>query len=124
MCVYKSIDITLFFKIVFRYYKCSYLYSPALLTPHTHTLASYLELCQIDVESAVEAQRRRDGADNLTNQPVQVGVGRSLDVQVATAYVVNGLVVDHEGAVGVLEGRVRRQDRVVRLNDSGRYLWE
>ena len=32
--------------------------------------------------------------------------------------VVDGLVVNHEGAVGVLERRVRRQDRVVWLHDG------
>ena len=69
-----------------------------------------LELGQIDVEGTIEAQRRRDGADNLGDQTVQVGVGGSLDVQVATADVVDGFVVDHEGAVGVLQGGVGCQD--------------
>ena len=82
-----------------------------------------LELGQIDVESTIEAQRGRDGADNLGNQTVQVGVGGTLDVQVATADVVDGLVVDHEGAVGVLKGGVGCQDRVVWLNDSSGNLW-
>ena len=38
------------------------------------------------------------------------------------ADVVDGLVVDHEGAVGVLQGGMRRQDRVVGLDHSGRHL--
>ena len=45
-------------------------------------------------------------------------VGRSFDVQVFPADVVDGLVVHHEGAVGVLEGGVGREDRVVRLDHS------
>ena len=82
-----------------------------------------LELGQIDVEGTIETQRGRDGADNLGNQTVQVSVGGTLDVQVATADVVDGLVVDHEGAVGVLKGGVGCQDRVVWLNDGSGNLW-
>ena len=82
-----------------------------------------LELGQIDVEGTVKAQRCRNGADNLADQTIQVGVCGTLDVQVATADVVNGFVVDHEGAVGVLKGSMGRQNRVVRLNDGSGHLW-
>ena len=41
-----------------------------------------LKLGQVDVEGAVEAQRRRDGRHNLTNDAVQAVVRRTLDVQV------------------------------------------
>ena len=82
-----------------------------------------LEFGQINIEGTIKAKRRRDGADNLADQTVQVGVGGSLDVQVATADVVDGFVVDHEGTVGVLEGGVGCQDRVVGLNDGSRHLW-
>ena len=58
----------------------------------------------------------------MTDQSVQVGVGWSLDVQVAAADVVDGLVVDHEGAVGVLQGGVGGEDGVVGLDDGGRDL--
>ena len=61
-----------------------------------------LKLGQVDVERAVEAQRRRDRADDLRDQPVQVGVRGTLDVQVTPTDVVDRLIVDHEGAVGVL----------------------
>uniref|UniRef100_T1DPG7 Putative secreted protein n=1 Tax=Anopheles aquasalis TaxID=42839 RepID=T1DPG7_ANOAQ len=81
-----------------------------------------LELRQIDVQGTVEAQRGRDRRHNLTDQSVQVGVGRALDVQVAAADIVDGLVVDHERAVGMLQGGVRGQDGVVRLDDGSRDL--
>ena len=55
-------------------------------------------------------------------EAVEVGVRRALDVEVAAADVVEGLVVDHEGDVGVLEERVRREHAVVRLDDRGRDL--
>ena len=78
-----------------------------------------LELSQVDVEGTVESQRGSDGADDLTNQPVQVGVCWSLDVQVSSADIVDSFVVDHEGTVGVLQGGVGGQDGVVWLDDSG-----
>ena len=59
----------------------------------------------------------------MSDETIQVGVRRSLNVQITTADVVDGLVVDHERAVGVLQRSVRGQDRVVRLNDSGRDMW-
>ena len=58
-----------------------------------------LELSQVDVEGTIESQRGSDGADNLTNQSVQVGVGWSLNVQVTSADIVDSLIVYHEGAV-------------------------
>ena len=58
----------------------------------------------------------------MANEPVQVGIGGTLDVQVATADVVDGLVVHHEGTVGVLEGGVGGEDGVVRLNHCSRHL--
>jgi len=36
-----------------------------------------------------------------------------------TLTIIDGFVVDHEGAVRVLQSSVSRQDGVVRLNDSG-----
>jgi len=82
-----------------------------------------LELGEIDVQGTVESEGGGDGADDLTDQSVQVGVGWSLDVQVSSADVVDGLVVNHEGAVGVLQGGMRGQDRVVWLDDGGGDLW-
>merc|ERR1719397_1893931 len=81
-----------------------------------------LELSEVDVKGAVEPQRGCDGGDDLSNQSVEVGVGWSLDVEVASADVVDGLVVHHEGAVRVLEGGMRRQDGVVRFNHGSRNL--
>ena len=55
-------------------------------------------------------------------ETVKVGVGGALDVEVATAHVVEGLVIKAEGAVGVLQKGVGRQHVVVGLNDSGGHL--
>ena len=81
-----------------------------------------LELGQVDVKGTVKPQRSSNGADYLANQTVQVGVGRTLYVQVTTADIVDSLVVDHEGTVGVLESGVGGQDRVVWLHHCGGHL--
>ena len=81
-----------------------------------------LELRHIHVQGSVKAQGRREGRNNLRNQAVEVRVRGTLNIQVATANVVQGLVVEAKGTVRVLEQRVRAQDRVVRFHDRGRHL--
>ena len=78
-----------------------------------------LELSEIHVQGTIEPEGGGDGGDDLANQTVQVGVGWALDVKVAATDVVDGLIVDHEGAVGVLQGGMGGQDGVVGLNNSG-----
>ena len=82
-----------------------------------------LELVEIDVEGAVEAEGGGDGGDDLGDQAVQVLVVGSLESEVTSADVVDGLVIDHEGAVRVLEGGVGGEDGVVWLDDRGGGLW-
>ena len=53
-----------------------------------------LELGKIDVEGTVESEGSGDGGDDLTNQSVKIGVGRSLDVEVSSTDVVDGLVIN------------------------------
>lgn len=79
-----------------------------------------LELVQVNVEGAIESKGRGNGADNLSNQAVEVLIRGSGDVKVATANIVNGLVIDEEGTVRVLDGAVSRQNGVVGLNNGGR----
>ena len=81
-----------------------------------------LELSQIDVEGAIEPEGGGDGGDDLADESVQVGVGWSLDVQVTAADVVDGLIVDHEGTVRVLQGSVGGQDGVVGFYHGGGHL--
>ena len=59
----------------------------------------------------------------MSDQTVEVGVGWPLDIEVPAADIVNGLVVDHKGTVGVLQGGVGGKDGVVRLNDGSGDLW-
>ena len=78
-----------------------------------------LELGQVDVQGTIETQRSGDGGHDLADETVEVGVGGTLDVEVAPADIVDGFVVDHEGTVGVFEGGVGGQDGVVWLDDGG-----
>lgn len=98
-----------------------------------------LELVQIDVQRPVETQGSGDRRDDcsmlardstaqqnrarprrtLSDQTVEVDVVGALEAEVATADVVDGLIVNHEGAVGVLQGGVGGQDGVVWLDDGG-----
>ena len=78
-----------------------------------------LELGEVDVEGTVKAEGGSDGADDLSNDAVEIGVSGSLDAETLTADVVDGFVVNHEGNVGVLEGGVGGEDGVVGLDDGG-----
>ena len=77
-----------------------------------------LELGHIHVQGSVETKGGGQGRDDLRNEAVQVGVGRGLNAEVATADIVQSLVVKAEGAVRVLKESVGGQDGVVRLNDG------
>jgi len=78
-----------------------------------------LELSDIDVEGTIESEGGGQGGDNLGDQSVEVGVGGSLDVEVSAADVVDGLVVEHDGDVGVLKEGVGGEHGVVGLDDGG-----
>lgn len=77
-----------------------------------------LELVQIDVEGTIEAQAGGDGADDLGDQAVEVIVVGAGNIEVAAADIVDSFVVDEECAVGVLDGAVRGENSVVRLDDG------
>jgi len=78
-----------------------------------------LELGDIDVESTVEPEGGSQRGDDLGDEPVQVGVGGSLDVEGPPADIVDGFVVKHDSDIGVLEEGVGREDGVVGLDDGG-----
>merc|ERR1719376_1460487 len=77
-----------------------------------------LELSDIDVEGTIEAEGGSEGGDDLGDKTVEVGVGGALNVEGTAADVVDGLVVEHDGDVSVLEERVRGEHGIVRLDDS------
>jgi len=78
-----------------------------------------LEFSNIDIQSTIESQRGGKGRDGLGDQSVQVGVGWSLDVELSSADIVDGFVVEHDGDISVLEQGVGGQNGVVWLNNGG-----
>jgi len=82
-----------------------------------------LELGDINVECTIESEGGSQGGDNLGDESVEVGVGWSLDVEVSSADVINGFVIDHDSNIGVLEEGVGGENGVVWLNNGGGDLW-
>jgi hypothetical protein len=82
-----------------------------------------LELGDVNIEGTIESERSGQRGDHLRDETVQVGVGWALDVEAATADVIDGLVVKHDGDVGVLKERVGGEHSVVWLDDGGGHLW-
>jgi hypothetical protein len=67
-----------------------------------------LELSNVHVQGAIEAERRREGGNDLRDEPVQVGVRGTLDVEVAMADVVSvlmcrGVCLTQEEREGTIE---------------------
>ena len=82
-----------------------------------------LELSDIDVEGTIESEGGGKGGDNLGDESVQVGVGWSLNIEVSSADIVDGLIIEHDGDISVLKEGVGGEDGVVWLNNGGGYLW-
>jgi len=78
-----------------------------------------LELSDVDVKGTIETEGGGQGRDHLSDESVKVGVGGALNVEVAAADVVDGLVVEHNSDVGVLKEGVGGEHGVVGLNDGG-----
>ena len=77
-----------------------------------------LELVEVNIKGTIKTKRGSNGRDNLTNQTIQIGVSWPLNIQVTTANIVNGLVVNHESTIWMIQSGVGGQDRVVGLNNS------
>mgnify|MGYP007000217103 len=67
----------------------------------------------------VESEGRSQGGDNLGNESVKIRVRGSLDVQGTSADIVDGLVIKHDGNIGVLEKSVRGKHAIVGLYNGG-----
>jgi len=62
----------------------------------------------------------RTGADDLSDQTIEMLVVGTRNVQAATADVVDSLVINEERTVRILNGAVGRENSVVGLDDGGR----
>jgi len=82
-----------------------------------------LEFGDINVKGTIESEGSGKGGDNLGNKSVKVGVGWSLDIEVSSADIINGFVINHNSNVGVLKEGMSGEDGVVWLNNGGGDLW-
>ena len=82
-----------------------------------------LELSNINVQSTIESEGGSEGGDDLSDESVQVGVGWSLDIEVSSADIVNGLVIKDNGNISVLQKGVSGEHGVVWLNNGSGDLW-
>ena len=82
-----------------------------------------LEFSNIDVKGTIESEGSGKGRDNLGNESVQVGVGWSFDIEISSADIINGFVINHNGNISVLKEGVSGEDGVVWLNNCGGDLW-
>ena len=62
-----------------------------------------LELGNINVQGSVESEGSSEGGNNLGDESVEVGIGWSLDIEVSSADIIDGLVIKHNGNIGMLK---------------------
>ena len=62
-----------------------------------------LEFGNINVEGTIESEGGSQRGDNLSDESVQVGVGWSLNIEVSSADIVDGFVIEHNGNISVFE---------------------
>jgi hypothetical protein len=82
-----------------------------------------LELGDINIEGSIESEGGGQGGDNLGDQSVEVGVSWSLDIEVSSADVINGFVVNHNSNIGMFEEGMGGENGVVWLDNGGGDLW-
>lgn len=62
-----------------------------------------LELGDVHIYGAIKAERCGEGGDDLGDEAVEVGVGRSLYVKGSAADIIDCLIVQQHGDICVLE---------------------
>merc|ERR1719222_678946 len=77
-----------------------------------------LELSDVHVRGAIETQGGSQRGRDLRDDAVQVGVGRALNVEAAAAHIIDGLVVQAEGHISVLQQGVGGKHVIVWFHDS------
>ena len=78
-----------------------------------------LEFSDVDVQGTIESQGGGQRGDNLSDESVQVGVSGSLNVQLSSADVIDGFVIEDNGDISVFQQRVGGENGVVRFNNGG-----
>lgn len=82
-----------------------------------------LKFGDINVQGSIESQWGGQRWDNLSDQSVQVSVSWSFNIQLSSADIIDGFIVQNDGNIGVFQKGVSGQDRVIWLNNGGWNLW-
>ena len=82
------------------------------------------KLAKISVQLAREAEAGGDTRHGERYKVIEVTIGRCCQLQSAEADVVEGLIVDAESLISVLNQLVHREGGVVGLHHSVRDLWK
>ena len=69
-----------------------------------------LEFSNINVQGTIESEGGSQRGDNLSDESVQVGVGWSFDIEVSSADIVDGFVIEHNSNISVFQERVGGED--------------
>jgi len=77
------------------------------------------EVIDINVQGSIETKGSSQRGDYLGNEPVEVLVGRTLNIKGSATCVVKSLVIKIEGEVRVLKKTVSGEYSIVRLNNGG-----
>jgi len=77
-----------------------------------------LEFSDIDVEGTIESEGSSQRGDNLSNKSVQVGVSGSFDVELSSADIIDGFVINHRSDISMFQEGVGTEDSVVWFNDG------
>ena len=69
------------------------IYSPIHISLYARNKVS-LEFVQINIEGSIEAERRRDRGDNLSDKPVKVRETRRRNAKVLLADIVDSFIIN------------------------------
>jgi len=82
-----------------------------------------LEFSDIYVQGSIESEGGSQRWNDLGDKSVQVGVGWSFNVEISSADIIDGFVIQHNGNISVFQEGVSWEHWVVWFNDGGWDLW-
>jgi len=81
------------------------------------------EIVDVDVQGSLKTKRSGQRGDNLSNEPIEVLVRRTINVKRPTAHVVESLIIKIESKIRVFKEGMCGKHSIIRLYHSCRNLW-
>ena len=69
-----------------------------------------LEFSNINIQGTIESEGGSQRGDNLSDESVQVGVGWSFNIEVSSADIVDGFVIEHNSNISVFQKGMSGKD--------------